>query len=92
MNSNKKLAAALGFMITLLAVSLSAAGIMGHDFGQHEMGPGFMAVKTLMELRLTDAQQTQVLNTFTKYQNEIQNLQERLYQGHEKATSGNLRR
>ena len=70
----------MGFVVTLLAASVAAAGNIGNNFRDYGMAHGLIVVRTLRELKLTDAQQTRMLNTFAKYKNEIQKLQDNMYE------------
>ena len=59
----------------ILAVALAAeAGGFGPGFPGRGMGPGLMGLKTLLELNLSDSQQTELLTILHKYEDEIEKI------------------
>ena len=67
-------------LIIALALTIVLAGVFAVEamhFGKHPgspgvMGPGFLGMKTLIELNLTDFQEYRVLNILEKYESDRQ--------------------
>jgi Spy/CpxP family protein refolding chaperone len=61
----------------LVVVVLVAFGAQAGSFGPGHRGHGMgalMGLKTVLELKLTDAQQTALMNVMNKYQDQMENL------------------
>jgi Spy/CpxP family protein refolding chaperone len=72
----------VGIVITMVFAGALAA--MAGDFSsrhrRHGFGHGFFGLKTMLELKLSDSQQTEVLNIIGKYKNEMKNNRDSLRQ------------
>lgn len=65
----------VGIILTMFfAGSMAAmAGGFSPRHHRHGMGPGLFGLKTMLELKLSDSQQTRVLDIIGKYENEMKN-------------------
>jgi Spy/CpxP family protein refolding chaperone len=64
--------------VIILAVALAAkAGGFGPDFPGRDMGPGLMGLEKLLELNLSDSQETELLTILHKYKDEIERVRNR---------------
>jgi Spy/CpxP family protein refolding chaperone len=74
MKSRKKIIV-VGIVVTMVFAGAMAA--MAGDFPcRHPkpgFGPGFLGLKTMLELKLSESQQTQVLGIIGKYEDEMKN-------------------
>jgi Spy/CpxP family protein refolding chaperone len=70
MKFNKILTIVLAFGLIVVGALSVEAKHFGRNFGPRAMGPGLFGLRTLLELKLSDSQQTELLNIITKYENE----------------------
>jgi len=79
MKFNKALAGAL-FLTFFFAsvVAVDAGRFGGHQGAAEMMGPGLHSLKTMIQLNLSEAQQSKILSIIEKYENDRKNLKEDL--------------
>jgi Spy/CpxP family protein refolding chaperone len=75
LNMKSKKVFVVGIILTMFfAGSVAAmAGEFSPRHHRHGMGPRLFGLKTMLELKLSDSQQTDVLNIISKYENEMKN-------------------
>ena len=88
MKSTKALAGVLFLTIVFAgAVAVEAAHFGRHHRSHHMMGPGVYGLKTLIQLNLSDSQESNILSIIEKYENERVTLKKQLGEAREKFTT-----
>jgi Spy/CpxP family protein refolding chaperone len=88
MKSTKALAGVLFLTIVFAgAVAVEAAHFGRHHRSHRMMGPGMYGLKTLIQLKLSDSQESKILSIIEKYENERMTLKNRLREAREKFTT-----
>lgn len=94
MKAMKTLAVALAIVMIFAGSAMAwGGGKHGKGFGHggfHGKGGGFMGLRMLMSLDLTDAQKTSVANVIAKYREEMQANKEKLMEAREKLADATL--
>ncbi len=81
MKFNKALVGVLFLTIFFAGAVAAKAGRFGRHAGPPGiMGPGFHGLKTMIQLNLSESQQSQMLSIIEKYENERESLKESLRQ------------
>ena len=79
MKFNKALATVLFGTIFFTGAVVGEAGRLGRHHGPPGMvGPGFHRLKSMIQLQLSDSQQSNILNILEKYENQRENLKQSL--------------
>ena len=78
-----KLTKTLAGLLLMTIVFAGAVSVEAGHFGRHHghqgmMGPGIRALKTIVQLNLSDSQKSQILSIIDKYENERDSLKRRL--------------
>ena len=73
MKSKKVLVVGIVFTMVFAGSMAAMAGEFPSRHHRHGMGPRLLGLKTMLELKLSDSQQTDVLNIISKYENEMKN-------------------
>jgi Spy/CpxP family protein refolding chaperone len=88
MKFTKALAGVLFLTIVFAgAVAVEAAHLVRHQRSHHMMGPGIYGLKTMIQLNLSDSQESKILSIIEKYENERVTLKRRLREARETFTT-----
>lgn len=73
MKSKKILVVGIAVMMVFAGALAAMAGDFPSRHPRHGFGHGFFGLKAMLELKLSDSQQTQVLEIIGRYENEMKN-------------------
>jgi Spy/CpxP family protein refolding chaperone len=84
MKSKKVLAVGIALTMVFAGALAARAGEFSSPHRRHGLGPRLFGLKTMLELKLSDSQQTKVLNIIETYENVMKDKRDSLWEARKK--------